>query len=476
LVQKGKQMVLGWKTSGTHCGEPEMSRSRNRRDERAERERIETARYAGGVQGGGPVAVEKTAAVRTPWGSAEELGARRLSPGPGQRRAAVRENQRARLLGAMVVAVAEGGYEASSVSRLAAISGVSRQSLYELFAEKEECFLAAQEEILARGARALGAEGEEVGGRERLERLLAEIGGQAPAWRMCVIESHAVGGEALERLDRGCEELVGEWRRRAGEEALPVAVAMAVIGALREVLYLHLGAGEEEELGNLAGPLWDWAARVKPPPGRLGGGAGQGRAGGEEERVLAAQMPGERIVRGLASSVAERGYGATKIEDIAAAARVSKSTFYEHFADKEEAFMAALDSSGAQMVAATLPALRRAAGAAAALRAALAGAFGFLAAEPSFARLRAVEAYAVGPRAVVARDRAMREILELVLDGQAGLGELEWEASVGALSAVAAQTVRGAGAAALPGAVGLASYVALCPLIGAEAALAAARG
>lgn len=42
----------------------------------------------------------------------------------------------------------------------------------------------------------------------------------------------------------------------------------------------------------------------------------------------------------LASAVAEKGYAGTTIADIVAKARVSKRTFYEHFADKQECLMA----------------------------------------------------------------------------------------------------------------------------------------
>ena len=47
-----------------------------------------------------------------------------------------------------------------------------------------------------------------------------------------------------------------------------------------------------------------------------------------------------RILEGMASVLADKGYQATTIADIAKHARVSKRTFYEHFADKEACFIA----------------------------------------------------------------------------------------------------------------------------------------
>lgn len=51
-----------------------------------------------------------------------------------------------------------------------------------------------------------------------------------------------------------------------------------------------------------------------------------------------------RIVEGLAHALAEKGYADTTIADIARHSRVSKRTFYEHFRDKEECFLATYDA------------------------------------------------------------------------------------------------------------------------------------
>lgn len=48
----------------------------------------------------------------------------------------------------------------------------------------------------------------------------------------------------------------------------------------------------------------------------------------------------EQIVEGFAAAIAAKGYQATTIADIAAHARVSKTTFYAHFPDKEAVFLA----------------------------------------------------------------------------------------------------------------------------------------
>jgi AcrR family transcriptional regulator len=58
-----------------------------------------------------------------------------------------------------------------------------------------------------------------------------------------------------------------------------------------------------------------------------------------------AQNQRERILLATAELVAERGYQKTTIELIAKTSRVALVTFYEHFAGKEECFLAAFDES-----------------------------------------------------------------------------------------------------------------------------------
>ena len=66
-----------------------------------------------------------------------------------------------------------------------------------------------------------------------------------------------------------------------------------------------------------------------------------GRHGFSREQVAHNQR--ERLIAGLAQTVAERGYNDVTIADITKAATVSRRTFYEHFESKEECFLAAFD-------------------------------------------------------------------------------------------------------------------------------------
>jgi AcrR family transcriptional regulator len=57
-----------------------------------------------------------------------------------------------------------------------------------------------------------------------------------------------------------------------------------------------------------------------------------------------------RILAATAELVAERGYGVVTVDLIAAAAEVGKATFYRHFEDKEECYLALFDQTAGEIV------------------------------------------------------------------------------------------------------------------------------
>ena len=59
-------------------------------------------------------------------------------------------DQRSRLLEAIVDVVARTGYPQTKIGDVASHAGVSRATFYELFKNKEECFLAAHRELVQR--------------------------------------------------------------------------------------------------------------------------------------------------------------------------------------------------------------------------------------------------------------------------------------------------------------------------------------
>jgi AcrR family transcriptional regulator len=391
----------------------------------------------------------------------------------------------------MVAVTAEKGYPATSVADLVELSGVSSRSFYQHFADKEDCFLAAMDEILTLTQRlseaALRAE---QGGPERvhaaIEALTAMAAAQPAAAKLCTVVAFCAGEAPRRRIAEAVRDLSGLLQRGLDEvperDGMPRELTEAIFGGVALVLYRRLARDEAEELAELGPRLREWMLAIHPPPRPLRGkrrrpGPGDGRPG---PAPLAAHVPAERVLRGFAEVVAEKGYAAAKIADVAAAAHISQNTFYKYFRDKADALDAALDSSGAQMVAATLPAVRREPQWPGVVRVALEALCGFMAAEPVFARMREVEVYSIGPEAVAKRDRARGEIVQM-LASVAGTGGQDFdpiavEATLGAFQSLLYARIQEGRLRDLDQVPPIVTYLALAPVLGAEAACEVACG
>jgi AcrR family transcriptional regulator len=127
----------------------------------------------------------------------------------------------------------------------------------------------------------------------------------------------------------------------------------------------------------------------------------------------------ERMLLAVAEAVAEQGFATTTVADIIARARLSRRTFYEHFADKEECFLAAYDTVVAQLLSAVEQAYEQAEGWTQKVHDGLETFLAYLAAEPAFARMCIVEVVAAGPEARSRRDAAMRVFVDFLEPGRA---------------------------------------------------------
>jgi AcrR family transcriptional regulator len=57
-----------------------------------------------------------------------------------------------------------------------------------------------------------------------------------------------------------------------------------------------------------------------------------------------------RLLDGMAAAIAERGFRESTVADVVRHARTSRRTFYEHFASKQDCFIAVLREANAEMV------------------------------------------------------------------------------------------------------------------------------
>lgn len=124
----------------------------------------------------------------------------------------------------------------------------------------------------------------------------------------------------------------------------------------------------------------------------------------------------ERILEAVAQAVAALGYAEMSVESVIERAGVSRRTFYDHFRNKEDAFLAAYDAAIAQQVRQVRLAYLQETTVRERLRAGIAAYLGFMASEPEAARMCIVEVLAAGPRALACRNEAMRTFTKLIED------------------------------------------------------------
>ncbi|HZL47551.1 MAG TPA: TetR family transcriptional regulator [Solirubrobacteraceae bacterium] len=159
------------------------------------------------------------------------------------------ELQRARLLTAAAEVVAEVGYRGMSTARVSARAGVSRKTFYDLFTDREDCFLAAFDDTVSRiAAVATPAYDREErwreGVRAGLSSVLQFIGDEPVSGALVVIDALGAGPRVLERraqwlatlshiIDRGRSEV------KAGDGPPPLT-AEGVVGGAFNVLHARM--------------------------------------------------------------------------------------------------------------------------------------------------------------------------------------------------------------------------------------------
>lgn len=116
----------------------------------------------------------------------------------------------------------------------------------------------------------------------------------------------------------------------------------------------------------------------------------------------------ERILDAVADVSTLAGYAGMSVEDVVVTAGVSRRTFYDHFKDKEDAFLAAYDAVVAQLMARVQEAFEANETFSGRVRDCLAAFLGFCASEPRFADMCIVEVLGAGPRALVRRNEVMQ--------------------------------------------------------------------
>jgi AcrR family transcriptional regulator len=173
--------------------------------------------------------------------------------------------QRVRMLSAMVELASECGGGGVTVAHVVSRSGVSRRTFYEVFTDRDDCFLAAFDMGVQRISGEV-IEAFEGGGprwRERVRAGLAALLGflerEPGLGRLVIVEGLGAGPLVLERRKRVVDGLVraidGGRRDRAAGREPPILTAEGVVGAVVSVLHARLCEEHPDGFVDLLNPL-----------------------------------------------------------------------------------------------------------------------------------------------------------------------------------------------------------------------------
>jgi AcrR family transcriptional regulator len=271
---------------------------------------------------------------------------------------------RDRILGCAAEAFLANGFHATSLDAIAKAARASRATVYQYFAGKEEIFgelsALAESDVLAHGEH-LGELGPTVDGVDALHRWLvewadiydahaavfAEFPGIGTATGLAVIDASTAADQfdqtVTDRLRRmrlrdldaddaaavlgRIPHMVHLYRYRA---MLPLPGRGTVTWSLAVALQLMLFPETPAEVLRAVAPQVT-TGRVRTPPRALDGAAAIPAA------IEASGSPIPQDVLSVSSALfAERGYYAIGMEEIAAAADVSRATLYRYFSTKDK--------------------------------------------------------------------------------------------------------------------------------------------
>lgn len=286
---------------------------------------------------------------------------RRLPHGPhGLDREDVARHQRARLYGGMIESVAQRGYHRTTVAHVIGLAGVSRRAFYEQFANKEECFLATYDIVVARSRKlVLEAWASERGWANRLhaacKSFLDDIVAEPKGAQLVLIDALGIGSKARERLHlagNAYERLVAAAFRVSPDTApLPAIASRAIVGGVRHVVFSRIREQRVSELRTLTDELLDWveayrspattrlnAIALKQPP----------EIPPAPAAFLASDDKRARVLGSVVHLTLDEGYGELTDPQIAQFAGISTEAFHKQFASKEECFLTVVDEFAAE--------------------------------------------------------------------------------------------------------------------------------
>lgn len=186
----------------------------------------------------------------------------------GLSRAEVRATQRSRMMVALAEVMAEQGYAATSVADVLVRAGVSRETFYQQFSSKLDCFLQTFDTAADLLLVTVEAGGGRSGSRaERVERAITtylEVLADEPVLaHLFLVESFAAGPAAIERRAAVQARMVDTLAELLGLDSERDRFAgQALVAAVGSMVTVPLANGDVEAVRALREPVLDLALRL----------------------------------------------------------------------------------------------------------------------------------------------------------------------------------------------------------------------
>ena len=194
-----------------------------------------------------------------------------MRPAPGRQqlsREFITRHQRARIIAALAEETAAKGYRAVTVADIVRRAGIARNTFYDNFSSKQDCFLAAQDFAVQEALRrivesASGVESWQARVRAGIAAFLEYVASEPALARTCIVEALSAGPEALARYEESLQAFLpllrlGRAAAPRGDE-LPATLEEAIVGGIFWIIYQRIVLGETERIEELLPELVEFA-------------------------------------------------------------------------------------------------------------------------------------------------------------------------------------------------------------------------
>ncbi|MFL5901846.1 MAG: TetR/AcrR family transcriptional regulator [Solirubrobacterales bacterium] len=178
------------------------------------------------------------------------------------------EHQRARIIAALAAETVEKGYRAVTVADIVRRAGIARNTFYENFSSKEDCFLSASEFAVESAlGRVVDAAAKVDAWPDKVSAGLAAflhyVAGEPALARTCIVEALSAGPAAVERYERSIQAFVPFFQlgrkvsAKGGE--LPGTLEETIVGGIFWILYQRITMGQIEQIEALLDELVEFS-------------------------------------------------------------------------------------------------------------------------------------------------------------------------------------------------------------------------